>query len=424
MEITIKKSEVAGNLVAPPSKSYTHRAVICAALSSGKSTISNPLKSDDTDATERICKMFGAKIRRRKNMVVDGRKKLITPPDVLDCHGSGTTLRFFTAISALAPHSSISVLTGNMSLRKRPVGGLLAALRQVGVNCASTRGNDLPPITVHGGGIKGGSAKMRGDISSQFISAMIFACPKASKKTELYITTSVQSRPYIEMSLDVLSKHGIEVMAANDYTHFTIPPQQEFRAAKYAIEGDFTSAAFMLVSGVLAGKLEISNLSLDSKQGDKAILQILKEMNAIAEEKKNSIVVEKSKLVATTMDASFTPDLVPICAVAATQAKGTTRIINAKRLRIKESDRLAAITTELKKMGAHLKELPDGLIIQGPTRLTGAVINAHNDHRIAMACAVAGLVADGKTVIQNMGCIKKSYPSFVKDMKNVGADLK
>jgi 3-phosphoshikimate 1-carboxyvinyltransferase len=422
MKITIKKSEIEGRLKAPPSKSYTHRAVICAALANGRTKITNPLLCDDTYVTIKVCKTLGAEVNMRKDLIVEGTEKLRVPDDVMDCGGSGTTFRFFTAISSLVP--GMSVLTGNESLRKRPVGELLNALTQLGIKAISTRGNGLPPIVVFGDDIKGGYVKMRGDISSQFISALLFACPKSSKKTTIELTSELQSKPYVEITIEVLKEFGIEVSVSEDFRGFIVPPQQSFKPWKYTIQGDFSSAAFMLAAGALAGKVKISNLELSSKQGDRRIVQILRQMNAYVKEKENSVTVEKEDLIATTIDVLHTPDLAPVCAVLATQAKGITRIINADRLRLKESNRLASITNELKKMGANINEVKYGLTIKGPTHLKGANIDPHNDHRIAMACAVAGLVASGRTVIENAECISKSYPAFVDDMKKLGVELR
>ncbi len=422
MKITIKKSGIEGMLKAPPSKSYTHRAIICAALANGKSKITNPLLCNDTEATIKVCKMLGAEVNMRKDLIIVGTEKLRTPDDVMDCGGSGTTLRFFTAISSLVP--GVCVLTGNKSLRERPVGELLNALTQLGIKAVSTRGNGLPPIAVFGGDVKGGSVKMRGDISSQFISALLFACPKASKKTTIELTTGLQSKPYVEITIEVLKEFGIKISASEGFRRFVIPSQQNFKPLEYTIRGDFSSASFMLVAGALAGKVKVFNLELNSRQGDRKIVQILKDMGAHVKEKENSITVEKAELKAITIDASDIPDLVPICAVLATQAKGITKIINAERLRFKESDRLISITCELKKMGANITEKKGGLVIKGPTKLKGADINPYRDHRIAMACAVAGLIASGETVIKNVECIKKSYPSFAEDIKNLGGKIK
>ncbi len=422
MKMVIKGGDVAGKVKAPSSKSCTHRAMICALLAKGKSTIINPLFSDDTLATIKLCEMLGAETRRGDDLVVIGSEELKTPSDILDCGGSATTLRFFTAISALA--SGISTLTGNESLMKRPVGELLDALNQLGVKSFSTRGNGLPPVVVFGGGIKGGCVKIRGDISSQFISALLLACPRALNKTTIELTTECQSRPYVEMTMEVLRDFGVEIPASEDLSHFVVPARQDFKPSNYHVEGDFSSAASMLAAGALAGKVSVSGLRLDSKQGDKNIVDILSDMGAAVKEGKGDITVKNGVLRATNIDASNIPDLVPICAAIATQAKGETRIINAGRLRLKESDRLSSITIELRKMGANIKESNDGLIIKGPTKLAGADIDPHNDHRIAMACAVAGLVARGETVISNIECLNKSYPDFLRDMKRIGADLK
>lgn len=421
LKATITRSDVDGRLKAPPSKSYTHRAITCAALAEGTSTITNPLMCDDTVATIRVCKKLGAGVNHETDLVVEGTGALRTPDDVLDCGGAGTTLRFFTAISSLAP--GVSVLTGNKSLRERPVGELLDALAQLEVTAVSTRGDGRPPVVVYGSTIAGGTVKIRGDISSQFISALLFVCPRALEETRIELTTGLQSKPYVEITLDVLSTFDIDIAASKDFGTFTIPPHQCFSPAGYTVPGDFSSAAFLLAAGALAGRVRVSRLASDARQGDAHIVQILDDMGAHVHEKKESVTVETADLHAITIDASDVPDLAPVCAVLAAQAAGTTKIINAERLRLKESNRLASITTELKKMGGKIAETRDGLAIKGPTSLTGAHIDPHNDHRIAMACAVAGVVARGKTVIENMECTRKSYPGFVDDLKHIGVDV-
>ncbi len=421
MKVGISACDVAGTVKAPPSKSYTHRALACALLANGKSRIRNPLRCDDTAATMRLCEKFGAEITGHGDLGVRGAEQLVAPAGVLDCGGSATTLRFFTAISAIA--SGSSVLTGNESLRKRPVGELLDALKQLGASASSKGGNGMPPIVVGGGGIRGGTARIRGDVSSQFISALLLACPRASHESVIELTTVPGSMPYVEMTMDVLSSFGVGISSTSGLRRFDVQGRQDFSPADYRVEGDFSSAAIMLAAGALAGQVNVSGLRFDSRQGDKKIVDILRDMGAAVKVGNDVVTVERGAIRATDIDASHIPDLVPVCAALATQARGVTRITNAGRLQLKESARLSSITTELRKMGAKIEESEDGLVIRGPARLSGADICSHDDHRIAMACAVAGLAASGKTVISGFECVNKSYPDFVRDMKALGAEL-
>jgi len=422
MIIRVRKSEIGGCIRPPSSKSYTHRAMICAMMADGKSMLKDVLCSDDTNATLRACEIFGAKVSLKKGGVaIEGTGILETPDNVVDCHGSATTLRAFTALSALAPGAS--VLTGDDSLRSRPTGELLSALEQLGVRCRSSRENGMPPLIINGGGIRGGSVSLRGDVSSQYLSSLLLACPKARKETIITLATPLQSRPYIDMTMDVERRFGISITYEKNYGKFTILPEQSYKRCSYEVERDFSSAAPLLAAGILSGSIKLTGLIPQSKQGDKEILNILKRMGGSILSRNDGIYAQRSQLSACDIDASDVPDLVPILAVVATQAKGETKIYNASRLRIKESDRLHTITAELKKMGAKIDENEDSLLIKGPTQLNGALLSSHNDHRIAMSCIVAGIVADGVTRISGVECIKKSYPSFIEDMKNIGADI-
>ncbi|MFO8110093.1 MAG: 3-phosphoshikimate 1-carboxyvinyltransferase [Thermoplasmata archaeon] len=422
MKLKARRSKVQGTVRAPSSKSYTHRALIYSSLAPGESVIEDPLYSDDTCTTADICEMMGAEVDWDEVVKVRGTEKLVTPGDVIDCRGSGTSLRLLTAVAAHGP--GISVLTGDGSLRKRPVEVLLKALNDIGVTCYSTRMNGLPPVVVFGGGIRGGEVNIRGDISSQYITALLIACPWAQEETVVSLSSKLESKPYVDITLEVLRDYGIEIHVSGSYDEFVIPPKQCFVPRNYKVPGDFSSAAFMLVQGALAGEVTVTNLDLGSNQGDKKIVDILQEMGAGVKVLEGHVKVEKDELTGIIIDVSNTPDLTPICAVLATQAKGRTEIINAQRLRLKESDRLSSITQELKKMGAHICEKEDSLVIDGPTQLKGTVIDPHQDHRIAMSCAVAASTAKGDTIIQKAECIDKSYPEFVNDIKSIGADVK
>jgi 3-phosphoshikimate 1-carboxyvinyltransferase len=421
LKAIIKKSELNGKVQAPSSKSYTHRAIVSGLLSNDTTRISNPLYCEDTEASLRISEMMGAQIKKQQDLMVAGPSEILAPKSMMDCGGSGTTLRLFTALAALT--NGLCILSGNQSLQARPMTELLLALDQLGVNASSIRGDGKPPVQVIGKGLEGGIVKIRGDISSQYISGLLFACSKAKNESKIEITTKLESRPYVAMTLEVMKKFGVSAEHSKKWDVVSIPGQQNYEASHYEVPGDFSSAAFLLVGGALCGNVTVTGLDQESRQGDSHIVDILEKMGISIELSLNGIAVRQSAPTSLDIDVSDIPDLVPILAVLVSQANGRSRIYNAKRLRFKESDRLATTTSELRKMGARIDITDDGLIIQGPTQLQGAVIDSHNDHRIAMALTIAGLVSSGSTVIQGVECVEKSYPDFLKHIQSLGAEI-
>jgi 3-phosphoshikimate 1-carboxyvinyltransferase len=411
-----------GVAAAPPSKAYTHRMVIAALLSNGSSKICNPLVSDDTTATLNAVKALGAKTRIQQNSwTITGQEKLKTPTIPIDCRESGSTLRFMIPVAALAEGQSTFLF--GASFEKRPITPLLESLKQLGVESKIPQ-TETSTVTVLGSGIRGGNTLIRGDVSSQFISGLLFACPKAKKDTEIAVTTPLESQSYVEMTMDVIRKHGIEAVADSKFSKLTIPANQTYNPFDHTVPGDFSSAAFLLAAAaVTQSTVTIQNLDMQTVQGDKAIVNILMDMGATIEVNGSSVEITGAPLQAVDVDAKDIPDLVPVCAVLGCFADGCTEIFNAKRLRYKESDRLDSICTELTKIGADIKETEDGLKITGSKQLHGATIDPHNDHRIAMACSVAALGARGKTKIQNVECINKSYPQFFDDLRMLGAKV-
>ena len=423
MEVVVEStSHLEGAVSAPPSKAYVHRMLIASLLSKGTSTISNPLISDDTRATLEAVKAFGAETVLHENCwTIHGQETLKTPSHPIDCKESGSTLRFMVPVAALAPKTS--TLLFKHSFEKRPVAPLLESLKELGVDSAVQQRNGSA-VEVCGGGIRGGKTSIRGDVSSQFISGLLFACPKAEEDTEITVTTPLESKGYVEMTMEVLIEHGIEGAVAPELSRLWIPSNQVYKPCNHVVPGDFSSAAFLLgAAAVTSSKVTIKNLNCQTAQGDRAIVCILEDMGAAVEAGDNSVTVEGRQLAAIDVDAKDIPDLVPVCAVLACYAEGTSEIYNAKRLRYKESDRLDSICKELKKMGADVVVKNDGLTIKGSSALRGASIDPHNDHRIAMACAVAALGAKGKTKIQNVECINKSYPQFFNDLRVLGANV-
>ncbi|MFQ6094646.1 MAG: 3-phosphoshikimate 1-carboxyvinyltransferase [Candidatus Bathyarchaeia archaeon] len=425
-DLIVKRTEsLAGMVTAPPSKAHTHRAFIAATLSEGQSTIRNPLICDDTLATINACRMLGANISKHgDHFEVNGVPKPNTPENVIDCGGSGATIRFLTPICALA--DGISVLTGNESLRKRPMQPLLDALEQLEVRCYSARLDGFPPVIVFGGGIKGGKAAIRGDISSQFISGLLLATPLAENETELVVTTRLESKPYVDITVDVLLKHGVKVDFQSNHERFNIPPMQEYTPFDHVIEGDYSSAAFLLAAAALTNSnVKVKGLRKETLQGDRVIVDILKEMGTQIEVHGDLVQIRGAaqNLNGIEVDLRDNPDLVPVCAALASLSRGRTVIAGVKRLRFKESDRVSSLSTELAKMGVNITALDDRLVIEGRESLKGAEIDSHNDHRIAMACTILALRAEGETVIHGIECISKSYPNFIRDLLSLGGEV-
>ena len=417
-EVIVRRSRLKGSIKAPASKSYTHRAIICASLAEGNSKIINFLDCDDTWETVDALRKFGVSIDEADGALKVSSSSLNAPKEPIKLMASGSTYRFIIPLAALAEGKMEIQAEGRLA--ERPNEPLLDALRQMGVDIKS-EGNS---IIINGKGeIEGGRGEIPGNISSQFISGLLFIAPLSERGIEMKLTTELESMPYVKMTISVMDKFGVEVKHSDDFEKIMVKGNQNYRPITYEVEGDYSSAAFLLAAGAINGDVEVTEMNLESLQGDKRMVEILKGMGAEIEINNNSIKAKKSNLKGIDIDVKDIPDLVPILSVLGCFAEGETRILNAGRLREKESDRLAAMAAELGKMGADIKgEEGDDLIVQG-SKLSGARIDPHNDHRIAMACAVAGLNASGETVIENSDCVKKSYPEFFKDLTKVGADI-
>ncbi|MGQ9542521.1 MAG: 3-phosphoshikimate 1-carboxyvinyltransferase [Candidatus Bathyarchaeia archaeon] len=408
-----------GSVDAPGSKAHTHRTFIASLLSDGVSKVRGALESDDTEATMRVIKALGAKVDRTVDSIsIAGDGRIRTPKHPVDCGESGATLRFTIPIAALAPEDTKIHFRG--SLKRRPLQPYLESLRQIGVE---TRLESEGVLTVKGGGIEGGRVRLRGDISSQFISGILFAAPKAERDTEITITTPLESSSYVDLTINILEKHGIKIDKTSS-RNYMVRAGQRYTPFNHQIPGDFSSASYILAAGAVAGsKVKVSNLDLNSCQSDRIILEILKLAGAEVRVLNGAVEVSTGRLTAFDLDASDCPDLVPVCAALASFAEGETTIRRANRLRFKESDRLTSLRIELGKMGSKIVETEDGLTIRGPGKLHGAEVDPHNDHRIAMACAVVALGIQGQTSIMNVECINKSYPRFLEDIVSLGADV-
>jgi 3-phosphoshikimate 1-carboxyvinyltransferase len=283
---------------------------------------------------------------------------------------------------------------------------------------------EMAILKIHGGGIRGGETSISGNISSQFISGLLFACPKSEKDVRINVTTPLESRSYVQMTMEVLRKHGIKVQVERNFTRFRVASNQKYRVHNHETPGDFSSAAFLLAAAAItSSKVKVKNLDSHTSQGDKAILDLLRQMGSNIVTFDKCVELKSGRLEAITVDARDTPDLVPVCAALACFSQGTYKVNNAKRLRYKESDRLSSLDAELKKMGARIKVDGESLTVDGPCPMRGAIIDSHNDHRIAMACTVVALGSDGATTIQSSECVKKSYPKFFEDLHSLGANI-
>ena len=414
MKVSIDKSELKGKVSVPPSKSYTIRGLMCAALAKGESKIVHPLICDDTEAAANVLGMVGVDIRQEEDLWrVNGGHFHRADTD-LYCGDSAATLRFMTAICSLIPGESR--LTAGPSLSKRPIVPLIRALKKLGIDCSSEGG--VPPVTIAGGRLKGYETEIPGNVSSQFISALLMIAPFSQKGVKIRLTKALQSRPYVMMTLLCLQRFGIEV--SNLLDKFLVG-RQVYQPADYEIERDWSSASYFLALGATCGELEIENMRLASWQGDSAMLNLLRDMGAKVKVASGSIVVEKSDLKAIKADLSDCIDLLPTLAALAALADGVSEFTGIERARIKESDRVSAVKEGLENMGIEVSEYDDKMIITGGVP-KGAVIDSKGDHRIAMAFSIIGS-AVGETVIDGAECVSKTFPRFWDVLKSVGGGI-
>lgn len=416
MRALISKSTVRGRAEAPSSKSYTLRGLVCAALGKGQSEIGRPLYADDTEAGRDVLQKIGVGITEKTGAWLVSGGQLRQPDSELYCRDSAGTLRFLTAVCALVPGTSR--LTAGPSLSRRPILPLIKALRSLGVNCYAE--GDSAPVTVEGGKLKGGETSLPGDISSQMASAILFIAPLSEKGIALELTPPVESKPYIGMTIDCMNQFGIEVEHSADFTRYQVRPQV-YRPAKYLAEGDWSSASYLLAVGAVAGEVEVSNLSGSSRQADRQILTLLDLMGADTLANNSSVRTSMSALKAVKADLSDCIDLLPTMAVLAAAARGVTELTGISRARLKESDRVGAVKEGLERMGIAVREEKDTMLITGGAP-QGAVINSRGDHRIAMAFSILGVLA-GDTVIEDAGCVNKTYPGFWDVLKNLGGEV-
>ena len=419
MKCRVEKSEISGKIACPSNKSYTHRAIFLASLAIDKSIIKNILRSGDTNATINACKNFGVEIKDvGDDITVTSASVLKLHSNTIDAANSGTTIRIATAISALA--NDKIVLTGDSSLKKRPMQPLLDALESLGAKCSSSNGN--PPISVSGT-IKGGEVKIPGNISSQFISALMITAPKLENGLILNIQGKLVSKPYIDATITVMKKFGVNVETKTPYKKYIIP-KQNYKSTTFVIPSDFSSLALLLSAAVLLGEnltIQISTGSMP--QADEAIIDILEIMGVVITLDKNVIKIKSpEKLDGGKFDLSNYPDLIPAIAILALKTSKPIKIFNVEHARYKETDRITIIARELTKLGIKVVEKKDGLVLNNSDNLTNADLNSENDHRLFMAFCIAGMYV-GNCTISDPESVKISYPNFISEMKRIGCKI-
>ena len=402
-----------GTVNVPPSKSDVHRAIICAAMANGVSRISPVALSNDIKATIGCIKALGADAVLENNVLtVDGTNMYKNKTALLDCGESGSTLRFFIPIAAVGNINATFV--GKGKLPQRPIGIFTEALPKADTVCKTEGGL---PLEIKGQ-LKSGIFKIPGNVSSQFITGLLLALPILEGDSEIVLTSPLESVGYIAMTIRTMKQFGVNIQATEKGWH--IKGGQSYKTCDYTTDGDWSQAAFFMVLGAVSGKVTVKGVAKDSTQGDKKCAEILARFGAKVTQLDNEVTVEKGELKAITIDASQIPDLVPVLSVCAAFAEGTTRIINAERLRIKECDRLKATAELLNNLGGKVKGLSDGLEITGVSSLKGGNVNGYNDHRIVMSAAVCAARSDEDITATFAMSINKSYPDFYIDYNSIG----
>jgi len=425
MDAHVSRSTVTGRTRAPPSKSYTHRAILAAGYADG-ALVRDPLDSADTRATMRAVDLYGGDVAERDGdfevVGFDGRPEV--PADVIDCANSGTTMRLTTATAALA--DGLTVLTGDSSLRSRPQGPLLDAIEQLGGRAESTRGNGQAPLVV-GGPIEGGRASIPGDVSSQFVTALLMAGAVTDAGVAVDLETELKSAPYVDITIEVLDAFGVDARETDEGYRVDGGQSYEPTDGEYRVPGDFSSMSYLLAAGALAAEDGfVIEGAVPSAQGDSAIVRIVDRMGAEVEWDRDdgTITVGRGDLSGVEVGVADTPDLLPTVAALGAAADGTTRITDCEHVRYKETDRVSGMAEELGKMGAVVEESRDELVVHGgETTLTGTEVDGRGDHRIVMALAVAGLLAEGTTTVAGAEDVDASFPGFFDVLAGLGADV-
>ena len=421
MDLICERSTLRGRAEIPASKSHTIRAVAIASLAPGESLIRRPLDSGDARSAIAAYRALGAEIAAATDVwrVTGFDAVPETPEDVIDVANSGTTLNVALGTCALL-RSGAAVLTGDEQIRRRPSGPLAASLNDLGAVVRSTRRNDCAPFVVEGR-LRGGETTLNA-VSSQFLTSLLINAPLAEKDSHIHVPL-LNEAPYVEMTLDWLAREGIRVVH-DQLREFHVHGGQRFRPFDRRIPGDFSSATFFLGAGAV-GQNEVvcDGLDIHDTQGDRSIVEYLCRMGARAIIEEDSITIKAADLAGCEIDLNATPDTLPMMAVLACFARGTTRLTNVPQARIKETDRIAVMKHELERLGAHIEELADGLVIE-QADLEGADVDGHGDHRVVMALAIAGTMAPGRTVVHGCEAAAVTFPAFVDTLVKLGGRVR
>jgi len=409
--IEIKPVEkICGTVTIPGSKSYTNRALLISALADGISRLKKPLLSDDTKYMIEALKGFGIQVQEEAgDFIVSGKGgQLMAPTKDIFVGNAGTTMRFLTTFSALAKGKVR--LDGDERMRERPIADLLDCLVQMGVKATAAYNNDCPPLEIEGEGITGGKVKLAGDKSSQYLTSLLLSAPYFKNGTNVIIEGDLTSKSYADITLDIMNSFGVNV--ENDsYKNFNVQANQIYEAQTYQIEGDWSSASYFLgAAAVTEGEITLSGVNPLSVQGDAKFPDVLEKMGCNVIKSTHSLQLKGNPLKGITINMNNMPDTVQTLAVIALFAKGETLIENIGNLKIKETNRIEALASELKKLGAEVEAGEDFLLIR-PGEYQGAEIETYNDHRMAMSFAIAGLKIP-KIKIKNPKCVEKSFPDF------------
>jgi 3-phosphoshikimate 1-carboxyvinyltransferase len=389
---------------------------MCAALARGQSKLLRPLSSDDTEAALRVLGQIGVQAELGKNDWQITGNGLHSPTEDLFCGDSAATLRFMSAICALVPGTSR--LTAGPTLSRRPVKTLVDALKMWGIEISCQ--GEVAPVVVKGGRFKGGITELPGDISSQYVSALLLIAPLAETNTQIRLTTTLESSSYVLMTLECLRKFGVQIKYSEYLREFETYPQV-YKPARYRVEGDWSSASYLLGMGAVAGETTVENLNSQSLQGDRAIVALLRDMNASIEVNNNWVRVKKNKLKAIKANLNDCIDILPTVAVLAALAQGTSEFFGIQRARLKESNRITAVKEGLERTGIKVVEEPDRFIVTGG-KPKNANIDSRNDHRIAMAFSLLGAAAGGIT-IEGAECVSKTFPAYWDTLRKLGVKL-
>jgi 3-phosphoshikimate 1-carboxyvinyltransferase len=412
MNVHIERSEPSGKVAVPGSKSYSIRAAVCASIAHGESAIEDVLVADDTGAAFECLEVLGASVSRQPG-VVQVRGGDLHPADSLQCRESGAAFRFLLALAATIPGRT--VLHCAPSLARRPVAPLLDSLRQPGVQCEFDAADGT--AVVSGRRLTSGSVTLRGDTSSQFLSALLLSGPRCRDGLSIELSTPLVSRRYVSMTLACMREFGVGVRVSADGRSYATPGG-DYHATRYRVEGDWSAASALLALGALAGEVTVTNLAPASLQADAAMLTLLRGMGAEVAVDGKSVTVRKSALRAVTFDLSECIDLLPAAAALAARAGGMTTLTGIGRAREKESDRVAAMLDGLRRLGIQAEAGEDEMHVRGGAG-HGAVVSSAGDHRIAMAFCALG-TAVGDVTIENAGCVAKTYPGFWRDVELLG----